>query len=110
MFHDKILLGVQVGGVRLWKDLEILAPWTLDSMFSGITRLEVIEYSADAFTQSLDAHMISKYEGDLKTKNHDRTPTAALYGESWTVNATFFSAPYNNSISMQCGISRKENN
>lgn len=49
---------------------------------SGITRLEVIEYSADAFTQSLDAHMISKYEGDLKTKNHDRTPTAALYGES----------------------------
>ena len=54
----------------------------VDSMFSGITRLEVIEYSADAFTQSLDAHMISKYEGDLKTKNHDRTPTAALYGES----------------------------
>lgn len=51
-------------------------------MFSGITRLEVIEYSADAFTQSLDAHMISKYEGDLKTNNHDRTPTAALYGES----------------------------
>ena len=50
-------------------------------MFSGITRLEVIEYSADAFTQSLDAHMISKYEGDLKTKNHDRTPTAALNGE-----------------------------
>ncbi len=51
-------------------------------MFSGITRLEVIEYSADAFTQSLDAHMISKYEGDLKTKNHDRIPTAALYGDS----------------------------
>ena len=49
---------------------------------SGITRLKVIEYSADAFTQSLDAHMISKYEGDLKTKNHDRTPTAALYGDS----------------------------
>ena len=110
MFHDRILLGVQVGGVRLWKDLEILAPWTLDSMFSGITRLEVIEYSADAFTQSLDAHMISKYEGDLKTKNHDRTPTAALYGDSWMVNAPFFSAPYNNSISMQRGISRKENN
>ena len=51
-------------------------------MFSGITRLEVIEYSADAFTQSLDAHMISKYGGNSKSKNHDRTPTAALYGES----------------------------
>lgn len=41
--------------------------------FTGITRLKVIEYSADAFTQSLDAHVISKYEGDLKTKIHDQT-------------------------------------
>ncbi len=54
-------------------------------MFSGITRLKVIEYSADAFTQSLDAHMISKYEGNLKTKNHDQTPTVVMYGE-----CTFF--------------------
>ena len=59
-----------------------LSAMTPGLLFSGITRLKVIEYSADAFTQSLDAHMISKYEGDLKTKNHDRTPTAALYGES----------------------------
>lgn len=50
-------------------------------MFSGITRLKVIECSADAFTQSLDAHMISKYEGNFKTKNHDQTPTAAMYGD-----------------------------
>ena len=49
-------------------------------MFSGITRLEVIEYSADAFTQSLDAHMISKYEGNFKTKNHDQMIIAAVYG------------------------------
>ena len=41
-------------------------------MFSGITRLKVIEYSADAFTQYLDAHMISKYEGNFKTKIHDQ--------------------------------------
>lgn len=47
---------------------------------SGITRLKVIEYSADAFTQSLDAHMISKYEGNFKTKNHDQTPIAVIYG------------------------------
>ena len=59
-----------------------LSAMTPGLLFSGITRLKVIEYSADAFTQSLDAHMISKYEGDLKTKNHDRTPTAALYGDS----------------------------
>ena len=59
-----------------------LSAMTPGLLFSGITRLKVIEYSADAFTQSLDAHMISKYEGDLKTKNHDRIPTAALYGDS----------------------------
>lgn len=47
---------------------------------SGITRLKVIEYSADAFTQSLDAHMISKYGGNSKTKNHDQTPIAVMYG------------------------------
>ena len=47
---------------------------------SGITRLKVIEYSADAFTQSLDAHMISKYEGNFKTKNHDQMIIAAVYG------------------------------
>ena len=48
--------------------------------FTGITRLKVIEYSADAFTQSLDAHMISKYEGNFKTKNHDQMIIAAVYG------------------------------
>ena len=47
---------------------------------SGITRLKVIEYSADAFTQSLDAHMISKYGGNSKTKNHDQIPIAVMYG------------------------------
>lgn len=41
-------------------------------LLSGITRLKVIEYSADAFTQYLDAHMISKYEGNFKTKIHDQ--------------------------------------
>lgn len=47
---------------------------------SGITRLKVIEYSADAFTQYLDAHMISKYEGNFKTKNHDQMIISAVYG------------------------------
>ena len=47
---------------------------------SGITRLKVIEYSADAFTQYLDAHMIPKYEGNFKTKNHDQMIISAVYG------------------------------
>ena len=62
-----------------------LSAMTPGLWFSGITRLKVIEYSADAFTQSLDAHMISKYGGNFKTKNHDQTPTATMYGE-----CTFF--------------------
>jgi len=48
-----------------------LSAMTPGLWLSGITRLKVIEYSADAFTQSLDAHMISKYGGNSKTKNHD---------------------------------------
>ena len=46
-----------------------LSAMTPGLWLSGITRLKVIEYSADAFTQSLDAHMISKYEGDLDRKS-----------------------------------------
>ena len=49
-----------------------LSAMTPGLLFSGITRLKVIEYSADAFTQYLDAHMISKYEGNFKTKIHDQ--------------------------------------
>ena len=48
-----------------------LSAMTPGLWLSGITRLKVIEYSADAFTLSLDAHMISKYGGNSKTKNHD---------------------------------------
>ena len=79
MFHDRILLGARTGGVCLWKDLNLSA-MTPGLWLSGITRLKVIEYSADAFTQSLDAHMISKYGGNSKTKNHDQTPIAVMYG------------------------------
>lgn len=57
-----------------------LSAMTPERKLSGITRLKVIEYSADAFTQYLDAHMISKYEGNFKTKNHDQMITAAVYG------------------------------
>ena len=57
-----------------------LSAMTPGLWFSGITRLKVIEYSADAFAQSLDAHMISKYGGNSKTKNHDQTPIAVMYG------------------------------
>lgn len=49
-----------------------LSAMTPGLLLSGITRLKVIEYSADAFTQYLDAHMISKYEGNFKTKIHDQ--------------------------------------
>ena len=59
-----------------FRNLSAMTPGRL----SGITRLKVIEYSADAFTQSLDAHMISKYGGNSKTKNHDQTPIAVMYG------------------------------
>ena len=57
-----------------------LSAMTPGLWLSGITRLKVIDYSADAFTQSLDAHMISKYGGNSKTKNHDQTPIAVMYG------------------------------
>ena len=52
-----------------FRNLSAMPPGLL---LSGITRLKVIEYSADAFTQYLDAHMISKYEGNFKTKIHDQ--------------------------------------
>ena len=57
-----------------------LSAMTPGLLLSGITRLKVIEYSADAFTQYLDAHMISKYEGNFKTKNHDQMIISAVYG------------------------------
>ena len=79
-----------------------LSAMTPGLWLSGITRLKVIEYSADAFTQSLDAHMISKYGGNSKTKNHDRTPIAVMYG-----GFTFFKCAYYNIISIQRGYKPK---
>lgn len=61
------------------KDLEILAPCALNIVITGITRMEVIEDSADAFTQHSDAHTIAKYEGNLKTKHRDRIHTFYRY-------------------------------
>lgn len=46
---------------------------------AGITRMKVIENSADAFTQHSDAHAIAKYEGNLKTKHRDRIHTFYKY-------------------------------
>ena len=57
-----------------------LSAMTPGLWLSGITRLKVIEYSADAFTQSLDALMISKFGAHSKTKNPDQTPIAVMYG------------------------------
>jgi len=54
------------------KDLEILAPCPFESTTKRVTRIEVIENSADASTQSPDAHMHVKYGRDSKTKQHDR--------------------------------------
>jgi len=54
------------------KDLEILAPCPFGSTTKRVTRIEVIENSADASTQSSDAHMHAKYGRDSKTKQHDR--------------------------------------
>ena len=54
------------------KDLEILAPCPFGSTTKRVTRIEVIENSADASTQSPDGHMHAKYGRDSKTKQHDR--------------------------------------
>jgi hypothetical protein len=66
-------MGAQMGRTAPLERFRNLSAMTPGFILSGITRLEVIEYSADAFTQSSDAHTLSKYGGNLKTKICDRT-------------------------------------
>ena len=59
----------RITDLERFRNLSAMSP---GCYIAGITRMEVIENSADAFTQHSDAHTIAKYEGNFKTKHRDR--------------------------------------